>query len=172
MEPIDVPGAKQGDVYIFAVQGRVPNLYRVGSTTDFARRMRQHGSSHADSIEMRATRIRVCDVRRVEQCVNLWLRDKKYNGGKEVYQADYETIKSTIFACGLIAASHVKVPGDARALAPHVVGDESARPIQSCQTEIEPRHFSLAGAPSLRVSPTIFYSQANVDNSCHVFNRL
>ena len=123
----DVPGVKQGDMYIFAVQGRVPNLYRVGSTTDFKRRMQQHGSSHADSIEARATRIRVCDVRRVEQCVNVWLHDKKYNGGKEVYQADYETIKSTIVACGLIAASHQSV-ADTGVLAPKVIGDENARP--------------------------------------------
>lgn len=121
-----------GDMYIFAVKGRVRNLFRVGSTYNFKRRMREHGSSHADSLEARVTRIRVCDARKVEQCVNVWLRDTKYRRGKEVYQVDYETIKETVMTCGRIGAAHAMLRtagrSDAAALAPRVVGKENARP--------------------------------------------
>ena len=125
-----------GNIYIFAVQGRVPNLYRVGSTLNFKRRMREHGSSHADSLESRATQIRVCDAGKVEQCMKVWLRDTAYRRGKEVYQADYETIKSTVMSCGLISAAHAAAAAAAAAsgrvhadaLAPRVVGKENARP--------------------------------------------
>ncbi len=122
-----------GDIYIFEVQGRVANLFRVGSTYSFKRRMREHGSSHADSIESRATRIRVCDARTVEQCFNVFMRNKKYRGGKEVYQADYETLKSTVMSCGRISAANAAAAAGLSAaaaakLAPHAVGPENACP--------------------------------------------
>ena len=116
-----------GDIYIFEVQGRVQNLFRVGSTVYFQRRMREHGSSHADSVEAHATRIRVCDARTVEQCFNVFMRHKKYRRGKEVYQADYETIKSTVMSCGRISAENAAAAAGlsaaaAAVLTPRVVG--------------------------------------------------
>lgn len=135
----DGPEQLMGNIYIFEVQGRVPSLFRVGSTEVFKRRMREHGSSHADSIEARATRIRVCDERTVERCFNVFMRDKKYRSGKEVFRADYATIKSTIMSCGLISAAHAAAAAsgriDADALAPRVVGNENARP----KANTEPR---------------------------------
>ena len=94
----------QGFIYIFPVVGRIPNLYRIGSTINPARRMREHGSSHGDSLANTAVFIKVYDVRKVEQAANLFLNKRKYNGSKEVYTGTFNMIKDTVMQCGMVAA--------------------------------------------------------------------
>ena len=105
MKEADVLDDTQGYIYVFPVNGRIPNLWRVGSTTNIQRRMREHGSSHADVISPLA-KIKVFNVRKVEQCANFWLSEKKYRRQKEIYQGDYEMIKSIIVSCGLAGGVH------------------------------------------------------------------
>ena len=69
------------------------------------RRMREHGSSHADDI-FPIMQIKVPNVRMVEQCSNFWLRHKKYRKNKEVYQGDVEMMmRSIVVSCGLAATA-------------------------------------------------------------------
>ena len=95
---------ESGHIYIFPVEGRIPDLYRIGSTKDVKRRMREHGSSHADDIDP-IMKISVPNVSMVEQCSNFWLKYKKYRKRKEVYHGDLEMIKSIVVSCGLAAVA-------------------------------------------------------------------
>ena len=97
----------QGFIYIFPVGGRVLDLYRIGSTIDPKRRMREHSSSHGDSLIARATFIKVYQVRKVEQAVNVFLKHRKYNGSKEVYKGNFDLFKDVVLQCGVAAAIDV-----------------------------------------------------------------
>ena len=94
----------QGFIYIFPVTGRIRNLFRVGSSINLNRRMREHGSSHGDSLVNSAVFVKVYDVRTVEQAVNLFLKHRKYRGSKEVYIGNFDMIKDMVLQCGMAAA--------------------------------------------------------------------
>jgi hypothetical protein len=118
-------GDIQGYIYIFPVSGRVSNLFRLGSTSDPKRRLREHGSSHAD--EVRATIVRVHDARKVEQCVSLFLKNSKYSKRKEVYQGTYSHIRDTVLMCARASVAAVLATG-ASAFEPEILGPENAAP--------------------------------------------
>lgn len=81
------------------MRGRIPDLYRIGSTIDPKCCIREHGSSHGDLFVNTTVFIKVC-----EQAVNVFLKGRKYNGSKEVYNGDCNMFKEVVMNCGMAAA--------------------------------------------------------------------
>ena len=94
----------EGYIYVLRASTERNSVYKIGRTRDLARRLREHNTPASDDIEVLYT-FRTNDVVRVESCVKLWLREKRFRKFKEIYEADIEMIKNVIGGCDAIGTS-------------------------------------------------------------------
>jgi hypothetical protein len=74
------------------------SIYKIGRTRDLAARLRSHGSSLADALEVVYVFKTRC-VDKVESCMKLMLREMQYRKYKEVYEVDLDVLKKVIAGC-------------------------------------------------------------------------
>ena len=89
-------GEEQGGiVYVFSVE---KGMFRIGSTNNEIKRMKEHGSSHADDIQPAAV-FKVKNYKAAEKCALAYMADKRYLRKKDVFDADLDMVKAVITAC-------------------------------------------------------------------------
>lgn len=90
--------AGEGVIYVVRASESMDSVYKIGRTTDLARRLRSHGSAAADSLEVVYVFKTRC-VDKVESCMKLMLKERQYRRYKEVFQIDLEALKKVISSC-------------------------------------------------------------------------
>lgn len=100
MNPIEI-SKDEGVVYVLKTPEDISlhNVYKIGSTEDFKKRLTTHHTSHADNIEVKHV-YKTSDVKGVERCLKAVLKEKQYRKRKEFYQVDLQVIKDVISKCG------------------------------------------------------------------------
>jgi phage anti-repressor protein len=100
LKPIEIP-KNEGIIYVLKTPEHVSlkDLYKIGSTEDFKKRLTTHHTSHADNVEVKHV-YKTSDVKGVERCLKAVLKEKQYRKRKEFYQIDIEILKNVISNCG------------------------------------------------------------------------
>jgi hypothetical protein len=115
IKPIEIP-KDDGVIYVLKTHDDISlhNLYKIGSTENFKKRLITHHSSHADNIDVKYI-YKTSDVKGVERCLKAVLKEKQYRKRKEFYQVDIQVIKDIISKCG-DALSLIKKTGNSKSL--------------------------------------------------------
>jgi phage anti-repressor protein len=100
MKPIEIP-KEEGVIYVLNTHENVGlnDIYKLGISEDFKKRLLTHQSSHADNVEVKHI-YKTSDVKGVERCLRSVLRERQYRKKKEFYQIDLESLKQIIENCG------------------------------------------------------------------------
>jgi len=88
---------KDGAGFIYILRAG-KGTWKVGKTTDVARRMRQHNTPLADNVEL-VFLFETDSVDEVEGCVKSWLSEETYRVGREIYKTTVDVIKQVINGC-------------------------------------------------------------------------
>jgi predicted GIY-YIG superfamily endonuclease len=84
---------KGGVIYLLNTDLNLPNVYKIGKTTDFKSRLKTHQSSTVDNIKVVKV-YKTKDIDNVEKCLKQYLKEKQYKKYKEFYQVDKEIVKN------------------------------------------------------------------------------
>ena len=100
MKPIEIP-KNEGVIYVLKTPEYVAlkDVYKIGSTEDFKKRLITHHTSHADNVEVKHV-YKTSDIKGVERCLIAVLKEKQYRKRKEFYEIDLESLKEIISKCG------------------------------------------------------------------------
>jgi phage anti-repressor protein len=100
LKPNEIP-KNEGVIYVLKTPEDISlkDVYKIGSTEDFKKRLTTHHTSHADNIEVKHV-YKTSDVKGVERCLKAVLKEKLYRKRKEFYQIDIEILKNVISNCG------------------------------------------------------------------------
>jgi phage anti-repressor protein len=100
LKPIEIP-KNEGVIYVLKTPEHVSlkDVYKIGATEDFKKRLTTHHTSHADNVEVKHV-YKTSDVKGVERCLKAVLKEKQYRKRKEFYQIDLEILKNVISNCG------------------------------------------------------------------------
>ena len=100
MKPIEIP-KNEGVIYVLKTPEYVAlkDVYKIGSTEDFRKRLITHHTSHADNVEVKHV-YKTSDIKGVERCLIAVLKEKQYRKRKEFYEIDLESLKEIISKCG------------------------------------------------------------------------
>ena len=79
-------------------ESRSHELYKLGMSSNFRRRMQSHQSALPDNLEVMWV-FKTEHMAQVEACAKGVLRNVKYRKYKEVYQTDLDSIKSIVAGC-------------------------------------------------------------------------
>lgn len=91
-----------GLIYVFKTDKDIDDMYRIGRSKSFIKRLLSHNSSHSDDVELVFT-FETEHTDKVESCIKAMLKDKQYRRKKEVYQVDLDMIKQLLIECEKIA---------------------------------------------------------------------
>jgi predicted GIY-YIG superfamily endonuclease len=113
---------RAGYIYVLRASERQDSVYKIGRSVDLARRLREHGASKADELDVVFV-LRTEDVVAVEGCVKALIRDRRFRKYKEVYQADLDMIKGIIEGCDTMAQTkmHYRAPKPSRLTGGHYI---------------------------------------------------
>lgn len=90
---------KKGVIYVFKTPDTPQNnLYKIGRSTAFKKRIQSHQSSLSQDIDILFVQ-ETDDVVAIEKCVKAIMQKKQYRKYKEIYQVDLDIIKTTIHDC-------------------------------------------------------------------------
>lgn len=100
MKPIEIP-KNEGVIYVLKTPEDIAlkDVYKIGSTEDFKKRLITHHTSHADNVEVKHV-YKTNDVKGVERCLKAVLKEKQYRKLKEFYEIDLDSLKEIISKCG------------------------------------------------------------------------
>jgi phage anti-repressor protein len=100
MKPIEIP-KNEGVIYVLKTPEDIAlkDVYKIGSTEDFKKRLITHHTSHADNVEVKHV-YKTNDVKGVERCLKAVLKEKQYRKRKEFYEIDLDALKDIISKCG------------------------------------------------------------------------
>ena len=100
MKPIEIP-KEEGVIYVLNTHEDISlnDIYKLGISENFKKRLLTHQSSHADNVEVKHI-YKTSDVKGVERCLRTVLRERQYRKKKEFYQIDLESLKQIIENCG------------------------------------------------------------------------
>ena len=100
MKPIEIP-KNEGVIYVLKTPEDIAlkDVYKIGSTEDFKKRLITHHTSHADNVEVKHV-YKTNDVKGVERCLKAVLKEKQYRKRKEFYEIDLDALKEIISKCG------------------------------------------------------------------------
>ena len=100
MKPIEIP-KEEGVIYVLNTHEDIGlnDIYKLGISEDFKKRLLTHQSSHADNVEVKHI-YKTSDVKGVERCLRTVLRERQYRKKKEFYQIDLDSLKDLIETCG------------------------------------------------------------------------
>jgi phage anti-repressor protein len=90
---------QKGVIYVFRTPDTIENnLYKIGRSTQFKKRIQSHQSGLSHDIDIMFIQ-ETDDVKAIETCVKTFMKKKQYRKYKEIYQVDIDVIKSTIQKC-------------------------------------------------------------------------
>lgn len=90
---------KKGVIYVFKTPNTPENnLYKIGRSIAFKKRIQSHQSSLSQDIDILFVQ-ETDDVVVVEKCVKAIMQKRQYRKYKEIYQVDLDIIKTTIHEC-------------------------------------------------------------------------
>ena len=89
---------KRGIVYILKALNTTTSVYKIGRTKNLNKRMNNYNADKANDIEPLFI-LEVDDIDKVESCIKLLVKDFKYRKYKEVYEIDFNILKSAFFRC-------------------------------------------------------------------------
>lgn len=95
-KPIANP--KSGVIYVLKTDFGIEDVYKIGKTQSFRKRIATHNTSHVDNVDIVLV-YESHDINSVEQCLKLALKGKQYRKRKEFYQVDVDLIKELVSGC-------------------------------------------------------------------------
>lgn len=89
---------QSGVIYVIRTDKDVKDMFKIGKSKVFKKRLMSHNSSHGDDLHVPFV-FETKDHDTVEACLKSLLKNKQYRTGKEIYQVDIDIIKSLIAGC-------------------------------------------------------------------------
>jgi phage anti-repressor protein len=89
---------RRGVIYILKALNSTVTLYKIGKTNDLKKRLRAYNSGNANDTEPIFV-LEVNDIDKVESCIKLLTKNFKYRKYKEVYEIDFNILKSIYAKC-------------------------------------------------------------------------
>ena len=96
--PMKEDNDDMGTIYIVQASEEIDNLYKLGRTNFWRKRMNSHNSARADNLNVIQTYKTNC-TKAVEACAKTMLKAHQYRKYKEVYKANLEMVKQVIEKC-------------------------------------------------------------------------
>jgi phage anti-repressor protein len=92
---------KKGVIYFLKSQLEADNIFKLGKSKKFKKRLISHNSSHSDDVEV-ALIFETDNIDEVEGCMKAILKKKQYRKRKEIYQVDLDVLKNIMESCSEI----------------------------------------------------------------------
>jgi phage anti-repressor protein len=89
---------KRGLIYFIKTEYTTENIFKLGKTKKFKKRLLSHNSSHADDVEI-SLLFETGNIDQVEGCLKSILKKYQYRKRKEIYQIDIDILKETMEGC-------------------------------------------------------------------------
>jgi hypothetical protein len=93
-----IPNPKNGVIYVLSSPDDLPDVYKIGKTTEFKNRLKVHQTSHAENIKVELI-YETNDVDSGENCLKAVLKNSQYKKRKEFYQIKLDDLRSLISGC-------------------------------------------------------------------------
>jgi hypothetical protein len=84
-------------MYIILVN-KNKNIFKIGRTGDIRKRLMAYSTGKESHPDVKFIMI-VNDDKKVEKCTKLFIKVKQFKANKELYQADFDYLKKTIYNC-------------------------------------------------------------------------
>lgn len=102
------PNIVKGIIY-FIRSGLEPNnIFKIGKSKNFKKRLQSHNSSHSDDVEIVLV-LETNYMDEVESCMKAILKDKQYRNHKEIFQVDLDILKEILHGCDDLVTKSKKV---------------------------------------------------------------
>ena len=85
-------------IYFFAIDGRKPNIFKVGRTQDIVQRLRNYNVGRIKEIDLKYF-VLVKNNLLIEKCIGLKLENQRYIPDKEIFKVDPKKLKNVIDEC-------------------------------------------------------------------------
>ena len=92
---------KKGVIYFLKSQLEPDNIFKLGKSKKFKKRLLSHNSSHSDDVNI-ALIFETNNIDEVEGCLKAILKKKQYRKRKEIYQVDLDVLKNIMDICNEI----------------------------------------------------------------------
>jgi phage anti-repressor protein len=96
IKPIHNP--KKGVIYVLRSNGDLADVYKIGKTKEFKKRLTVHQTSHSENIKVKLI-YETNDIDSVETCLKGILKNSQYKKNKEFYQIKLDDLKVLIKGC-------------------------------------------------------------------------
>lgn len=105
------PNVVKGVIYCIRSNMDPDNVFKIGKSKNFKKRLLSHNSSQADNIEIVLV-LETDYMDEVESCMKAILKDKQYRKRKEIYQVDLDVLKEVLHGCDdlVTKAKRIKKP--------------------------------------------------------------
>jgi hypothetical protein len=91
--------AKKGIIYVFrAADAADENVFKIGRTISSKKRFSNYNSGLANDLEVFMT-YETDNVKQLESCIKLHMKNAQYRKYKEIYQVDLNIIRAAIEGC-------------------------------------------------------------------------
>ena len=85
-------------IYFFAIDGRKPNIFKVGRTQDIVQRLRNYNVGRIKEIDLKYF-VLVKNNLLIEKCIGLKLENQRYIPDREIFKVDPKKLKKVIDEC-------------------------------------------------------------------------
>jgi len=89
---------EQGVIYFIKSQLETDEVFKLGKSKKFKKRLLTHNSSHSDNVEI-ALIFETHNIDQVEQCLKVVLKNHQYRKRKEIYQVNLDILKEIMEGC-------------------------------------------------------------------------
>jgi hypothetical protein len=89
---------KEGVIYILKTDKDLDDVYRIGKSKKFKKRILSHNSSHIDDLEI----VFIYETKyidEIESCLKALLKKKQYRRRKEIFMIDLSLLKELLDGC-------------------------------------------------------------------------
>ena len=99
---------KKGIIYVIKSNLERDNIFKLGKSKRFKKRLLSHNSSHKDNMKIILI-YETDDIDNVEKCIKLALKSKQYRKKKEIYEIDLDLLKEIIKDCDSLILKGKKI---------------------------------------------------------------
>jgi hypothetical protein len=89
---------EQGVIYFIKSQLETNEVFKLGKSKKFKKRLLSHNSSHSDNVEI-ALIFETNNIDQVEKCLKVVLKKHQYRKRKEIYQVNLDILKEIMEGC-------------------------------------------------------------------------
>jgi phage anti-repressor protein len=90
--------SEKGVIYFIKSQLETDEVFKLGKTKKFKKRLLSHNSSHSDNVEI-ALIFETNNMDQVEKCIKVLLKKHQYRKRKEIYQINIDILKEIMEMC-------------------------------------------------------------------------